>query len=204
MPTRAAIQKAKIENPKSSCQNALHGGRRRLGADQFLVQALETVSQAILVNTHLVQDCRVEIPDMHRVTDNIIAEIVRLAIDDPAFDAATGHPHRVAARVMVPAIVVAAQFALAIDGAAKFTAPDDQGVVEQTTLFEVEDEALAGLVHVAALERQVAGQSAMVVPLAMEQLDDPHAPLDEAAGQQSAGGEGAGLGHFRAVKIKDG
>ena len=40
---------------------------------------------------------------------------------------------------MVAPVVVAAQFALAIDCAAEFSTPDDEGVIEHAALFEVKD-----------------------------------------------------------------
>ena len=66
----------------------------------------------------------------------------------PRLDAAAGHPHGEAARMVVAAVVVLREPALAVDGAAKLAAPDDERVVEQAALLEVLDEAVAGLIDV--------------------------------------------------------
>ena len=77
-------------------------------------------------------------------------------------------------------------------GAAELGAADDQRVVEQAALFEVFDERGQRLVE---LPRQLAvvvdvGVAVPVVVRAdVEQLDDPHAPLDQPAGDQALGGE---------------
>jgi hypothetical protein len=71
----------------------------------------------------------------------------------PAFDAAAGHPHREAARVVVAAVVLGVRPPGLVARAAEFAAPDDEGVVEHAALLQVLDQAGAGLVDVAALGR---------------------------------------------------
>src|SRR5262245_42375202 len=115
---------------------------------------------------------------MYRISHDVVAEVVRFAVHHPAFDACAGHPHGVTARMMVAAVIVAAQLALAINGPAKFPAPHDKCFVEQSALFEIENEALAGVVDVAALKWQVARKIAMMIPLAVQNLDHSHATLN--------------------------
>src|SRR5207237_1146982 len=143
-----------------------------------------------------------DVPYMHWVANDVVAEIVGFAIDDAALNAGASHPHRVTARMMIPAIVVTAKFSLAIHCAAKFTTPDNKSFVEQSALLKIEQQPFAGLVHIATLQRQVAWQIAVMIPLAMEQLDDPHAAFNKPPRQQSAGGERAWLGHLRSIKIE--
>ena len=83
--------------------------------------------------------------------DDVVAEVVGLAVDDAALDAAAGQPHAEVARVMVAAVVVLGQRALRVDGAAELAAPDDQRVVEQAALLEVDHQRGGGLVGVVAL-----------------------------------------------------
>src|SRR5947209_17817253 len=137
-----------------------------------------------MVDAHQIENSCIDIANMHRIADYVIAEIVRLAIYHSTLDAPAGHPHGVTARMMVAAVIIVAQFALAIDGASKFSTPHDERIIEHAALFQIEDKAFAGMVNVAALQRQVAGQIAVVVPFTMEQLDDSNAALDEAASQQ--------------------
>src|SRR5262249_15236345 len=127
------------------------------------------------------------------------AEVVRLAIDDARLDAAAGHPDGEAARVMIAAVVVARQLALAVDRPAELAAPDHQRIVEQAALFQVGDEPVADLIDVAALGGQVASNVEMLVPAPVEDLHEAHVALDQAAGQEAAGGERTRLMHVWAV-----
>ena len=61
----------------------------------------------------------------------------------PRLDAAAGQPDGEAARMMVAAVVVGGQLALAVDGPAELAAPDDQRVVEQAALLQVRDQRRA-------------------------------------------------------------
>ena len=54
--------------------------------------------------------------------------------------------------------------ALHVGGAAEFTAPDHQRVIEQSALLEIEHERGTRLIHVAALRGQVCLQRTMLVP----------------------------------------
>ena len=50
--------------------------------------------------------------------------------------------------------------------------------------------------------RSCVGQVAVLVPAAVEELDEPHAALDQPAGEQAVGGEGAGLAGVGAVQVE--
>ena len=92
--------------------------------------------------------------------DDARAEVVGLAVGEAGLDPAAGHPHGVAARVVVateaggggPRVVGGAE--LAVDGAAELAAPDDEGVVEHAAPLEVLDEGRRALVDLARLPRQ--------------------------------------------------
>ena len=47
------------------------------------------------------------------------------------------------------------------------------------------------------------GRCDVLVPAAMEELDEPHAALGQPAGQQAVGGEGPGLADVGAVQVED-
>ena len=61
--------------------------------------------------------------------------VVGLAEGHAGLDAAAGQPHGEAARMMVAAVVVGRQLALAVDRAAELAAPHHQRVVEQPALL---------------------------------------------------------------------
>ena len=62
----------------------------------------------------------------YRVGDRVKTEFVRFSVNVPLLHSATGQPHREASVVMIAAVVAA----LHHGSAAKFAAPDDQGVLE--------------------------------------------------------------------------
>src|SRR5687767_15183623 len=94
------------------------------------------------------------------VLDRVIPEVVRGAVDDSAFDPATGGPHREAGNVMV-----AAAAPLAHRRPAKFAAPHDQRFTEHTTLREIPDQCRARLIDFRGLELDSFLDSAVVIPV---------------------------------------
>ena len=158
-------------------------------AGELLVEALELVRQALMVVAHEVHDRGVEVRDVQRVLDDVVAEVVGLAVDTAALGAAASHPHREAARVVVATVVGHAESALAVDRTAEFSAPDDERVVEHAALLEVLDERVAGAVDVLALAGHAVGQVAMVVPVVEVDLGEADAAFGQAAGHEHAVGE---------------
>ena len=73
--------------------------------------------------------------------------------------------------------------------AAELAAPDDERVVEQAALLEVLDQRRRGLVGVLAVLLEVVDQVAVLVPRLVEELHEPHAALDQPAGEQAVVGE---------------
>ena len=66
--------------------------------------------------------------------------------------------------MMVAAVVVRGQLALAVDRAAELAAPDDERVVEQAALLQVLDQRGGGLVGVAALAGDAASADCRAGP----------------------------------------
>src|SRR5204862_2490083 len=117
--------------------------------------------------------------------DGAVTEIVGGAMDVAALEAAASQP-----KGEPVAVVVAAIFALGDGQAAEFTGPEDDGVVEETALFEIEDEGGAGLVgHFAEAAKSFRVFVVSVPGLAVEEnLDEANALLDEAAGHEATPG----------------
>ena len=61
------------------------------------------VGDSLVVEAQQMQDCCMEIANLQRVFDDVVQEVVRLAIDCSAFYSAASHPHAKAARVMIAA-----------------------------------------------------------------------------------------------------
>ena len=107
--------------------------------------------------------------------------------------------------MMVAAVVVRRELALAVDRAAEFAAPDDQRVVEQAALLQVLRSSAADAWSVSrhCAGDLLAARFAVLVPAAVEELDEAHAALGQPAGQQAVGRERAGLLRVRAVQLED-
>src|SRR6516225_1946858 len=149
------------------------------------------------------KDGRVHVVDVHRILDNVVAEIVRLAVADAGLDSPAGHPDRKAAWMVIPAVVFMSELALAVDGSAKLAAPDHQRIVEHTTLFEVGDKSETCLVDVPALIGKIACNIEVLVPATVENLRKTDASLREPPRQETTSCEGAGFVHVRTVHIQD-
>ena len=93
--------------------------------------------------------------------------------------------------MMVAAVIVRRQLSLAIDRAAEFAAPNDQRVVQQPALLQVLDQRGGRLIGVAALAGDLRWADIVLIPAAMEKLDEPHAALRQPAREQAIGGESA-------------
>src|SRR6185436_9394697 len=134
--------------------------------------ALELECKLLVIDAQTMQNRRLQVVHVDWVRDDVIRVIIGLAKRQPSLDAATSKPHRKTSRVMIAAVVVFSQFALAIDGAPELSAPDYQGVVEQPALLQVEYQRRRSLIRPFALQRNVARQIIVLVPTAMIQLDE--------------------------------
>ena len=111
------------------------------------VAALEAVRQSRVIQAHLVQDGRLQIVNVNRALGDLVADLVGLAVDVAALDAAAGEPHRVGVDVMIAADVASR---LPHRRAAELAAPDHQRVVEQAAPLQVLDEGGARLIDLPA------------------------------------------------------
>src|ERR1700733_1467171 len=84
-------------------------------AGQTLVEPLVAVAEPFVIETQQVQDRGMELVDVDRVFDDVVGEIVGLAVDRAGSRAAAGHPHGEAAGMMVAAVVFVRQATLRID-----------------------------------------------------------------------------------------
>ena len=97
---------------------------RAVHVGQAVVAALVLEGQPGVVDAQAVQDRGVQVVDVDRVLDDVVAEVVGLAVGDAGLDPAAGQPDGEAAGMVVAAVVVGGQRALAVDRAAEFAAPD--------------------------------------------------------------------------------
>ena len=87
--------------------------------------------------------------------------------------------------MVIAAVIVLFDLALAINRSAEFPAPNYQGIVEQPALFKVHHQRSAGLVRVFGLFADALGQIAMLVPAAVIKLDEANAAFGHSAREQT-------------------
>ena len=81
-------------------QEFLHHSRR-VDTSQTCVKTLMPISETLMIDAELIEQCRLEIADMDRVAHDVIGELIGLAVHEPAFEAATGDPQGVATGVVM-------------------------------------------------------------------------------------------------------
>ena len=140
--------------------------------------------QLFVVEAKQVQQRRMQVVDVHAVLDRLEAEVVRLTVAHAALRAAAGEEHTEAMRVVVAAVAI-----LAHRRATKLAAPHDQRVIQQAALLQVAQQRRDGLVNVLAQvprARVVVRVRVPRLPVAVINLDEPHAPLGEPPRHEAA------------------
>ena len=88
----------------------------------------------------------------------------------------------------------------------KLTAPDHDGIFQQPALFQIANQRHAGLINVTADRRQVLFKilcgAAVMIPVRMIKLHEPHTAFSKSAGQQTITGEAGFSGIFDTVQIQ--
>ena len=178
------------------------------------VATLVTISESRVVDSEKVEDGGVQVMDVHgtrcplflvgldRISifvRQVITVIIRLSVSYTGFYPSARHPSGKSARMMVPAIILLGQFALAISGPPELTSPNNQGVLEHASLLEILDESGAPLVNVLALIFMLTGQSPVGIPATMEDLDIADTSLGQSSRIQATGRESAPFAGFLTI-----
>ena len=159
----------------------------------FWSRPMKGEGEAVVVDAELVENGGVEVADGHFVLDDVVGVVVGLAVGDSAFDSSAGHPGGEAFGMVVTAVLVTFEFALAIGGSSEFSGEDNEGFIEHAALLEIFDEAGAGLVDIVGLTPDFLGQSNVVIPTAVEELDKADAAFGHASGEKAVAGERTGF-----------
>ena len=141
------------------------------------------VGNLYVIQAQAPEDGRMDIVDMQRALDGAQADVVGAADHLALGDAATGHEHGKA-----PRVVVAAGASLVEWGAAELPAPDDQCAIEQAAGLEVRDQACDGDVGFLTAPAVLAFDIDVRVPSAAAagvEFDKAHTTLYESAGEQT-------------------
>ena len=89
----------------ASCHDR-HHRIHRFNAGETLVKALVSNCKAAVIDAHTVENGSIQLVEVHRVFSNIITEIIRGAVGRASRYPSPGEPHREAAGMMVPAVVL--------------------------------------------------------------------------------------------------
>lgn len=130
-----------------------------------------------MVDAEQVEHGGVEVMDADGILDSGVAEVVGGTVGDAWLDAAAGEEVREALDVVVAAVA-----ALRHRSAAELAAPNDESVIEHAALFEIGDEGGGGTVYFLGLGGNAVFDAAVVIPIAVIELDEADATLGEATG----------------------
>ena len=169
---------------------------------QTKLTRLKLVRQLSVIDSKAVQNRGLKIVNVNRVTRDVEAEVICLAMRNTTLDAATGEPHGKTPTVMIPPIVLL-QWSLTVDRAAKLAAADDERVIQESALLQVADEGGGRLVARRGFGLQMLGGGTVRIPVAIEDLYIADALLDQPPCQQTVGGIRAGDPRLGAVHLED-
>ncbi len=170
---------------------------------QTKIAALIPVGQALVIDAEQMQYRRLQIVNVNGIRDDVVAELVGLAMRVSAFNPRTGQQISEATGMMIAAPARARQLALRETGAAELAAPDDQRVLEQAALLEVAHQAGRGLVDLAHADGMKRRVPRMMIPGVVIELHEFDVTLGKPPRQETIAREGAWRVHGVAVKAQD-
>src|ERR1700676_2123724 len=118
-----------------------------------------------------------QIVNMHRILDDVVAVVVGLAVSQPGLDAPAGEPHRKTSWMMIASVVFRRQLPLAVNSTPEFAAPHHERILQQPSLTEILNQRRRSLVRIPALAWQLFRQEVVLVPSPVEELDKSHPTL---------------------------
>src|ERR1041385_2666299 len=73
---------------------------------ELLLEPLKLKGESLMIHAQQAKHSGIEIANMNRILDDVIAEIIGLPVNVTRFRSASGHPCGEAARMMIAAVVV--------------------------------------------------------------------------------------------------
>src|SRR5690606_1584756 len=115
-----------------------------------------------------------EIMNMNRILDDVIAEVIGFPIDNTWFDTSSCHPNRKAFGMVVSAVIVHSHMPLTVIGPAEFSSPNHQGFVKKASLFQVCNQGSGCLVYILGLSGHFIGEIAVLIPALVVELNESY------------------------------
>ncbi|MFT7642444.1 MAG: hypothetical protein ACI9G1_004201, partial [Pirellulaceae bacterium] len=139
----------------------------------------------LVVYAKQVQNRSMQVANMNGVIDGVVAEFIGPAVSHPRLYTTTGHPHRKAAWMMIASALGTIPFPLPGDASTKLTAPQDERLIQQPSLFEVGYQRGTGLICVATASYTPRAESAVMIPIRVKQLYEANAAFDQSSRQNA-------------------
>ena len=147
------------------------------------------VGEFVVVQSEQSQQRDVEVANVMHVFDRGGANLVGGADGVTGFAAATGHPDGHGIGIVVTTVGESAAADSVVRCSSKFAHPDDQCLLQQTTIAEVTNQRRNRLVDRRDQRTVRLGDVIVRIPRARVDLHEPNALFDQLAGQQAASSE---------------
>ncbi len=99
-------------------------------AGELHVESAELEGEALVIDTHAMEDGSVEVAEMHAVLGDVIGEVIGHPVFEAGLDAAAGEEDREASAVVVTSAGRVTEAALGEGGASELGGEDDQRVFQ--------------------------------------------------------------------------
>lgn len=142
-----------------------------------------------MIESEKMEEGGVKIVDVDFVFHGRVTQFIGGAVGLPAFDAGSGQPQTERASVVISARGVAGDVAIGGRRSAELAAPDDERVLEQPFLFQVAEERGDGFVGFGGFIAQGVLEVVVMIPAAVPDLDEAHAFLEQAPGDEHLAAE---------------
>ena len=168
---------------------------------EAILAALEAVGEGFMVDAELVKDSCLDIMNVDWVFYYVESEVVRNPVNVPFLDSSSSHPHRKGLPMVIASVGIRLGIALSVDRSSEFTSPNNQGIVKQSSLFQVHNKRRARLVRVTGGDRKPFFYTSMMIPPAVVELNESNPSFSEAPRHDAIGREGARRFGVVAVKL---
>ena len=174
---------------KATLTSAAFGGFffDHYGDEDYKFAAIDAEADRVLIGHHTAKGGFV----IDAVFDRVIAEIVGLSDHLSALDSSAREPDGKGIRVMIAALLARRKTApdFVHGRTAKFPTPDDEGVLQQSSLFQIADQGRGSGVDHVAVDLEPGIEIGVVIPVRVNDLHEADAAFHHAPGQQAIGSE---------------
>ncbi len=163
-----------------------NGGGLFVGEGELL--AVSLVGEFFVVEPEELEERGVVIVMGDDAFDRAVTPFVGFAMDVSAFESATGEPHAESVSIVVAAALFAASVVLQNGQPAHFTAPMNDGAIEEAQCPQIVHERSGRAIDGLTIFRQSFDEAAVVIPglTDVEHLHEANAALHEPARDQTA------------------